>query len=139
MIPEVSIQIYYRYLLVLLLLLLPQSGDCFQPGLSHRKLEFASVDSVSLSPRPAGDLLFSRRPRSSLVATRASKNQNEDNQSSSLSILFGLLKSGRESDFKPGNANFFYNDEVMSHLHGYVFLVGLFFAQDPVRAERPEY
>lgn len=31
---------------------------------------------------------------------------------------------------RPGGSNFFYNDEVASHLHGYMFLVGTFAARD---------
>jgi hypothetical protein len=36
-------------------------------------------------------------------------------------------------DNKPGCSNFFYNDEVTSHLHGYMFLIGSVAATDEVR------
>jgi hypothetical protein len=44
--------------------------------------------------------------------------------------LFRLLETGR--DQKPNRGNFFYNDEVSSHLYGYMYLVGFFAAQDPL-------
>lgn len=44
--------------------------------------------------------------------------------------LYSLLATGR--DQKPNRGNFFYNDEVSSHLCGYMYLVGFFFAQDPL-------
>lgn len=43
--------------------------------------------------------------------------------------VYQLLSTSE--DCKPG-LEFFYNDEVISHLHGYVFLVGLFGAKDEV-------
>lgn len=43
-------------------------------------------------------------------------------------FVYQLLSTPR--DQKPGQCNFFYNDEVMSHLHGYMLLVGLFAAAD---------
>ena len=42
--------------------------------------------------------------------------------------MYKLLSTPR--DEKPGQCNFFYNDEVMSHLHGYMLLIGLFAAAD---------
>ncbi|KAG7343959.1 hypothetical protein IV203_021967 [Nitzschia inconspicua] len=45
-------------------------------------------------------------------------------------ILYSLLATGR--DKPPNRGNFFFNDEVSSHLYGYMYLVGFFFAQDPL-------
>ncbi len=42
--------------------------------------------------------------------------------------MYYALATGKEE--KPNRGNFFYNDEVVSHLYGYVYLVGLFAAQD---------
>lgn len=48
------------------------------------------------------------------------------------SALYEMLAGPGLDDEKAGT-NFFYNDEVISHLHGYMLLVGLFGARDPVR------
>lgn len=44
--------------------------------------------------------------------------------------IYSLLATGR--DQKPNRGNFFFNDEVSSHLYGYMYLVGFLFAQDPL-------
>ena len=45
--------------------------------------------------------------------------------------IYTLLATSRDRT-EPGS-NYFYNDEVASHLHGYVFLVGGLAAHDEVR------
>jgi hypothetical protein len=66
--------------------------------------------------------------------TRISHDQTKlcSSSKSEQSAIFVALSSSRESDYKPGNCNFFYNDEVSSHLHGYMLLVSLFAAQDQI-------
>lgn len=46
------------------------------------------------------------------------------------SAVYRLLSTPR--DCTPGRGTFLYNDEVISHLHGYMLLVGLFGAADEV-------
>ena len=43
-------------------------------------------------------------------------------------VAFSMLSTDRDN--KPNQGNFFYNDEVISHLYGYMYLVGFFAAQD---------
>lgn len=64
-------------------------------------------------------------------ASNKSPNYNEGVTVTTIerSMLYQLLSTTREE--LPGQCNFFYNDEVMSHLHGYMLLVGLFIASDP--------
>jgi hypothetical protein len=51
--------------------------------------------------------------------------------------IYRLLCTPRDKNRKPGGSNiFFYNDEVASHLHGYMFLVGGLLALDEVREYR---
>jgi len=52
----------------------------------------------------------------------------DDQSSSETNLVYSLLATDR--DQKPNRGNFFYNDEVISHLYGYMYLVGFFIAQD---------
>jgi len=119
---------FWFYLLLLLAMLMEKQYAFQTPSELVLKRPTSIISTRSSRSITSSPLL--------LPLTRLSSNQrkNPEDDASSSSFLFDLLASGRESDFKPGNANFFYNDEVVSHLHGYVFLVGLFFAQDPVRS-----
>lgn len=56
----------------------------------------------------------------------ATANDNNDNRNA----VYDFLATPNETE--PGSCNFFYTDEVMSHLHGYMLLFGLFAAQDEV-------
>lgn len=87
------------------------------------------VLSVALSPSTAFAPLKSihqksRRRQSTTTTLAASKNKNSDIEPP----LYKLLATSDES--KPGRSDFFYNDEVVSHLHGYMLLVGVFGALD---------
>lgn len=53
---------------------------------------------------------------------------DSDNKVSSNNVVFATLSTDRDN--APNQGNFFYNDEVISHLYGYMYLVGLFAAQD---------
>lgn len=65
-----------------------------------------------------GTILQSKRT----VGDTPSKNATPQN------IFYSSLSTDR--DQSPNQGTFFYNDEVSSHLYGYVYLVGLFAAQD---------
>lgn len=65
-----------------------------------------------------------KRQSQTLHASKSPENSDEKNR------LYTLLETGR--DQKPNRGNFFYNDEVSSHLYGYIYLVGFFAAQDPI-------
>jgi hypothetical protein len=64
----------------------------------------------------------------------ASKN---DGVAETRNPIYQLLSTPRDN--KPGRSNFFYNDEVVSHLHGYMFLVGSLAAYDEVRVCMQRY
>ncbi len=55
-------------------------------------------------------------------------NSSENMDTAERNIFFSTLSTDR--DRAPNQGTFFYNDEVISHLYGYVYLVGLFAAQD---------
>ena len=69
---------------------------------------------------------YTDRPTNSILLHASSKSSKEK----STNFVYSLLATDR--DQKPNRGNFFYNDEVMSHLYGYMYLVGFFFAQDPL-------
>jgi hypothetical protein len=82
------------------------------------------------------------RPAPTLLSARKQMTESGTKSSQKLSLsttttkaveknaLYSLLATGR--DQKPNRGNFFFNDEVSSHLYGYMYLVGFFFAQDPL-------
>lgn len=71
-----------------------------------------------------------RFPSSSSLAVRKSETQSPEEERT----IYQLLCTPRDKNRKPGGSNiFFYNDEVASHLHGYMFLVGGLLALDEVR------
>ena len=77
--------------------------NSFRPvSVSHRPTRFAKID----------------------IALPASNSPEETTRNP----IYQLLSTPRDDE--PGRCNFFYNDEVMSHLHGYMLLVGLFAARD---------
>jgi hypothetical protein len=71
-----------------------------------------------------------RFPSSSSLAGKKSEAQPREEERT----IYQLLSTPRDKNRKPGGSNmFFYNDEVASHLHGYMFLVGGLLALDEVR------
>lgn len=56
------------------------------------------------------------------------RRSNDDDIGSANSIIFQTLSTDRDN--QPNQGTFFYNDEVISHLYGYMYLVGFFAAQD---------
>ena len=62
------------------------------------------------------------------VGTILSGKQTNEDDTAEKNIFFSTLSTDR--DRAPNQGTFFYNDEVISHLYGYVYLVGLFAAQD---------
>ena len=84
----------------------------------------------SVSRRPLSLIRDSRRSLSPAVSLHLASSDGTD----SYSGIYGALSASptaQINESKPGS-NFFYNDEVISHLHGYMYLVGLFFAQDVI-------
>ena len=63
-----------------------------------------------------------------VASLRATRKDGTSGKSDANSPVFAALST--ERDNKPNQGNFFYNDEVISHLYGYVYLVGFFAAQD---------
>lgn len=53
---------------------------------------------------------------------------DDTDDSTNKNIAFATLSTDRDNT--PNQGNFFYNDEVISHLYGYMYLVGFFAAQD---------
>jgi len=80
---------------------------------------------------PSSQLEFLEK---STVTTRArhvlqgNRIDDDNRDSTDKNIAFATLSTDRDN--KPNRGNFFYNDEVISHLYGYMYLVGLFAAQD---------
>jgi hypothetical protein len=71
-----------------------------------------------------------RFPSSSSLAMKNFETQPPEEERT----IYQLLCTPRDRNRKPGGSNiFFYNDEVASHLHGYMFLVGGLLALDEVR------
>jgi hypothetical protein len=69
-----------------------------------------------------------RRNSNSLLAKSDEDDEDESSQSKK-NFVFTALATSNDS-CKPNQGNFFYNDEVISHLYGYVYLVGFFLVQD---------
>lgn len=89
--------------------------------LPYTPLTAAFVGLHELGARP----LSARRPLHSALPAKTNCNVEE---APSRNPLYKALATPDES--KCGRSDFFYNDEVISHLHGYMLLVGLFAAQD---------
>ena len=69
--------------------------------------------------------IFSRQTSRDLQGSR----RNDDvDEGTDTNIAFATLSTDRDN--RPNQGNFFYNDEVISHLYGYMYLVGFFAAQD---------
>lgn len=77
--------------------------------------------------------VYAKYPRAVAFAVdRASSSSDTVNDlSNQKNPIYQLLSTPRDN--KPGCSNFFYNDEVISHLHGYMFLIGGLAARDEVR------
>ena len=106
------------------------SASCFQTSSRWPPTETLPRQQSKLLPRKTSPLRQQDHPIRLPIHTKTTL-QSESNPNQ----MFEALSSSRESDFKPGNCNFFYNDEVSSHLHGYMLLVALFAAKDPVRRD----
>lgn len=108
--------------LFLALLFMPVGSRAFFVGTEHSGLR---------SRLPSSQLGFLEK---SLCITRANrvlqgKRIDDDNaDSTNTNIAFATLSTDRDNT--PNQGNFFYNDEVISHLYGYMYLVGFFAAQD---------
>jgi hypothetical protein len=70
------------------------------------------------------------RPTNAILLHASSKSSDQQSTFDETNFVYSLLATDR--DQKPNRGNFFYNDEVISHLYGYMYLVGFFFAQDPL-------
>ena len=88
---------------------------------------------VELRPKPPSSPLMgilqeskSRTRRHGILQGNLIDEDNGDNASKN--VVFATLSTDRDN--KPNQGNFFYNDEVISHLFGYMYLVGFFVAQD---------
>lgn len=129
------------------LVFLPQS----ESFVGTRKISGSgrSQPPLSLSRSPQQEVIIARpsllstpssttraRARNSLQARTTDENvdnnnadeNDDDNTVVIKNIAFSTLSTARDN--KPNKGNFFYNDEVISHLYGYMYLVGFFVAQD---------
>ena len=85
--------------------------------------------SLLVAPSASFRAIHAQRGIGGLVAVAASRDNIAETKKKN--PIFQMLSTPRDS--KPGRSNFFYNDEVTSHLHGYMFLIGSIAANDEVR------
>eukprot|EP00536_Pseudo-nitzschia_multiseries_P008648 jgi/Psemu1/287941/fgenesh1_pg.222_\ len=96
----------------------------------------AFVGSRSLTKRrlelPSPGFGFPEKQQIAVPSLSSLREKMIDNDASSSNsnnnAAFAMLATDRDN--KPNQGNFFYNDEVISHLYGYMYLVGFFAAQD---------
>eukprot|EP00535_Pseudo-nitzschia_heimii_P001384 CAMPEP_0197182528 /NCGR_PEP_ID=MMETSP1423-20130617/6456_1 /TAXON_ID=476441 /ORGANISM="Pseudo-nitzschia heimii, Strain UNC1101" /LENGTH=218 /DNA_ID=CAMNT_0042632963 /DNA_START=78 /DNA_END=734 /DNA_ORIENTATION=- len=82
------------------------------------------------APSPRSE--FSKPPALSAPTSRGLQGRrridDDLGDSTDANVAFAALSTDRDN--RPNKGNFFYNDEVISHLYGYMYLVGFFAAQD---------
>jgi hypothetical protein len=96
----------------------------------HRQQEIRSSTSLlsTTAIRQRGVQVL-RRSSNLLLAKRIDDEDDGTSQTKNKNFVFTALATSNDSR-KPNQGNFFYNDEVISHLYGYVYLVGFFLVQD---------
>jgi hypothetical protein len=97
---------------------------------SRSKAFVGSRQTIDLRQRPpASKLTFAESITCTPRANPALHGKRSDGDVvDSKNIAFDMLSTDRDNT--PNQGTFFYNDEVISHLYGYMYLVGLFAAQD---------
>jgi len=99
-----------------------------QSSFSSPRLKLSEKESkIVLLPR----LTTSRAFNAALQGRKVDDGENDfDGDTNNNKNAFSMLSTARDN--KPNQGNFFYNDEVISHLYGYMYLVGFFVAQDSI-------
>lgn len=81
------------------------------------------------SPSPRLEFLETSVPATRIThCLKGNRMDGATGDSNTENVAFAMLSTDRDN--KPNQGNFFYNDEVISHMYGYMYLVGFFAAQD---------
>lgn len=113
---------------VTILTLLPIGGNAFVTQQNQQvQLSYRQLQSQTSSPQCAFQWTLCSKRRSD-EESRPSTTESRSTTTPGNNPFYVALATGKEQI--PNRGNFFYNDEVVSHLYGYVYLIGLFAAQD---------
>ena len=96
-----------------------------QSSSSPPRLQLSEKESIAVL---VPSLTTPRTLNAALQGRKVDDDENDFNGDTNKNNAFSMLSTARDN--KPNQGNFFYNDEVISHLYGYMYLVGFFVAQD---------
>jgi hypothetical protein len=114
---------YAMFMMLQLLLLSPRPSTPFQsPALLAHNTNTNIHSRMTVTTTTTATAVFGQQQRG----------EEHGKESNDQTPIYQFLCTPRDNtkNRRPGGSNFFYNDEVASHLHGYMFLVGTFAARD---------